>query len=73
VTCTFTIPNTTEYGILQRFADFSVSRSSATCLHQMQSETGAVEDKGSLCMLLFSAYVALKMKLNSRSWRHAGS
>lgn len=37
----------TECELPQRCVDFSVSRSSAICLHREQPEMGTVKDKGS--------------------------
>lgn len=68
------ITNITECGLLQRCVDFSISRSLAICLHQVQPEMGNVEDKNSPPLLQvrwtplqspLKYYVALKMKLNS--------
>lgn len=80
-TYAFTIPNVAESGFLQRHVDFNVLRSSATCLHQVQPEMGAVQDKGPpqmlqprqrLCILLLSTHVALEMELNSGPWETGG-
>lgn len=55
-----------------RCVDFNVLRSSATCLHQVWPEMGAVQDKSPpkvlqprqrLCIPLLSTHVALKMEL----------
>lgn len=81
MTYAFVIPNVTGSGFLQSRVGFNVLRSSATCLHQVWPEMGAVQDKGPpqvlqprqrLCILLLSTHVALKMELNSGPWETGG-